>query len=134
MAIWDFFDFPCGKLLAPLLRSIIGFLVDEFSLDEPMRELLETVSPATIDRKLKPVKKRLRLKGRSTTTPGSMLKSQIPVRVCFDRDERRPGFFELDTLSHCGTNAKGHFCQTLTVTDVGSAWTEECALLNSAHR
>jgi len=133
-AIWDFFDCPCGKLLAPLLRSIIGFLVGEFNLDAPMRELLETISPATIDRKLKHVKKRLRLKGRSSTKPGSMLKSQIPIRVRFDRDECRPGFFELDTVSHCHTNAKGQFCQSLTVTDVGSAWTEVCALLNNAHR
>ena len=133
-AIWDFFDCPCGKLLAPLLRSVTGFLAGEFNLDAPMRELLETVSPATIDRKLKHAKKRLRLKGVSATKPGSMLKSQIPIRVRFDRDERRPGFFELDTVSHCHTNAKGQFCQTLTVTDVGSAWTEARALLNSAHR
>jgi len=134
LSLWEFFDFQCGKLLAPLLKGMIGFLVQEFSLSEDMRALLLSVSPATIDRKLRNQKKRYRLKGIRTTKPGTLLKSQIPIRVCFDRDEKRPGFFELDTVSHCGANAKGQFCQTLTVTDVGSGWTEECALLNNAHR
>jgi hypothetical protein len=58
----------------------------------------------------------------------SLLKSQIPVRVCFHRDEKKPGYFELDTVSHCGARAVGQFCQTLTVTDVGSGWTDVCAL------
>jgi hypothetical protein len=134
LSIWEFFDFQCGKLLAPLLKGMAGFLVQEFNLGEDIRALLLSVSPATIDRKLRNQKKRYRLKGIHTTKPGTLLKSQIPIRVCFDRDEKRPGFFELDTVSHCGANAKGQFCQTLTVTDVGSGWTEECALLNNAHR
>jgi len=134
LSLWEFFDFQCGKLLAPLLKGMEGFLVQEFNLSEEVRALLLSVSPATIDRKLRNQKKRCRLKGMHTTKPGTLLKSQIPIRVCFDRDEKRPGFFELDTVSHCGANAKGQFCQTLTVTDVGSGWTEECALLNNAHR
>jgi hypothetical protein len=133
-AIWEFFDFQCGKLLAPLIRGMIGFLVIEFTLCEDMRTLFMSVSPATIDRKLKPEKARYRLKGIRTTKPGSLLKNQIPIRVCFDRDEKRPGFFELDTVSHCGARAQGQFCQTLTITDVGTGWTEVCALLNNAHR
>ena len=132
--LWEFFDFQCGKLLAPLLRGMIGFLVLEFNLTQDISALLLSVSPATIDRKLRKQKQRYRLKGIHSTKPGSLLKSQIPIRVCFDRNERSPGFFELDTVSHCGVNAKGHFCQTLTITDVGSGWTEVCALLNSAHR
>ena len=133
LGIWDFFDFPCGKLLAPLVRSAIDFLALEFARVEEFRELFMSVSPATIDRKLKQEKKRYRIKGIRTTKPGTLLKSQIPIRVCFDRNERRPGFFELDTVSHCGTRASGQFCQTLTITDVGSGWTELGGLLNNAH-
>jgi len=133
-AIWELFDFQCGKLLAPLLRGMIAFLILEFNLSEELCGLLLSVSPSTIDRKLKKAKERYRLKGIHTTKPGTLLKSQIPIRVCFDRNEKKPGFFELDTVSHCGAHAAGQFCQTLTITDVGSGWTEECALLNSAHR
>ena len=133
-AIWALFDYQCGKLLSPLIKGMIDFLVFEFGLNEELRSLLLSVSPATIDRKLKKEKERFRLKGIRTTKPGSLLKSQIPVRVCFGRNERKPGFFELDTVSHCGAHAKGQFCQTLTITDVGSGWTEVYALLNNAHR
>ena len=133
-AIWELFDYQCGKLLSPLIRGVIGFLALEFNYSEKTCALLKSVSPATVDRKLKKEKARFRLKGIRTTKPGTLLKSRIPVRVCFDRDERRPGFFELDTVSHCGARAQGQFCQTLTVTDVGSDWTEVCALLNNAHR
>jgi len=132
--IWELFDYQCGKLLAPLITGMIDFLVVEFDIGREQQALLETASPATIDRKLKKEKARYRLKGISTTKPGSLLKSQIPVRVCFAWDERMPGFFELDTLSHCGPRNSGQFCQTLTITDVGSGWTEVHALLNSAHR
>jgi len=111
---------------------MIAFLVFEFNLSKELTALLKSVSPATIDRKLKNEKARYRLKGIRTTKPGSLLKSQIPIRVCFDRDEKRPGFFEVDTVSHCGARASGQFLQTLT--DAGSGWTEVCALLNNAHR
>jgi hypothetical protein len=132
--IWEFFDFPCGKLLAPFITSAIDFLALEFSRVQEFRTLFLSVSPATIDRKLKSEKKRCRIKGITTTKGGTLLKNQIPIRVCFDRDERRPGFFEGDTVSHCGSSAKGQFCQSLVLTDVGSGWTEPTALLNNAHR
>lgn len=132
--IWVFFDFQCGKLLAPLIKGMMPYLTAEFDLTEEMQALLRSVSPATIDRKLRKVKLRSRRKGRGTTKRGSLLKSQIPIRVYFDWDERRPGFFELDTVSHCGMRTSGQYCQTLTLTDVGSTWTEVHALLNNAHR
>jgi hypothetical protein len=132
VGIWEFFDYPCGKLLAPLIKSALSFLILEFSLALEFRELFESVSPSTIDRKLKKEKKRYRIKGISTTKKGTLLKSQIPVRVYFDWDERKPGFFEGDTVSHCGTRASGQFCQSLMTTDVGSGWTEPRALLNNA--
>ena len=133
-SIWELFDCQCGKLLAPLIRGIIDFLVTEYHLDNGLKVLLETVSPATIDRKLKKARERYRVKGISTTKRGTLLKSKIPIKVCFNRDERNPGFFETDTVSHCGARASGRYCQTLTLADVGSGRTEECALLNNAHR
>ena len=89
----------------------MGYLVVEFKLGEALRALLKSVSPAAIDRKLRKAKQRHRLKGIHATKPGSLLKSQIPVRACFGRNERKPGYFELDTASHRGARASGQFCR-----------------------
>jgi transposase InsO family protein len=92
-----------------------------------------TVSPATIDRRLKSEKKKLEIKGKSLTKPGPLLKNRIPVRVFFSWDERKPGFFESDTVSHCGVSSSGEFCSTETLTDVFSGWIVLAALRNRAH-
>jgi hypothetical protein len=67
--IWEFFEWPCGKLLSPLIRLIIDFLVPVFGLDEQTRALLLQVNPSTIDRLLSKEKAWLRIKGRSLTKP-----------------------------------------------------------------
>ena len=92
------------------------FLAAEYSLTPELRKLLASVSSRTIDRILKPVKDKGRLRGLSLTKPGTLLRDQIPVRVMFNRDERKPGFFEFDRAAHCGADASGQFCQTLTGT------------------
>jgi hypothetical protein len=122
--IWEFFDYQCGKLLAPLIRLTIGFLADDagFGITPEIRAKLMTISQAAIDRRLKPWRKKLEIKGKSLTKPGTLLKNQIPVRVFFSWDERKPGFFEIDTVSHCGISSSGEFCFTETLTDVFSGW------------
>jgi hypothetical protein len=133
--IWGFFDCQCGKLLAPLIALMIDFLQAEaeFGITDEIRAKLLTISAATIDRRLKADRKKLEIRGKSLTKPGSLLKNQIPVRTFFTWDERKPGFFELDTVSHCGANAAGEFCSTLTLTDVCSGWVETRGLRNRAH-
>jgi hypothetical protein len=90
---------------------------------------LMAISPRQIERRLAFARKKLLLRGKSTTKSGELLKKQVPVRVFFSWDERKSGFFEVDTVSHCGNNTIGHDCRTLTVTDVCSGWTERRALL-----
>ncbi|MDR0629446.1 MAG: hypothetical protein LBG24_07420 [Treponema sp.] len=101
-------------------------------ISDAAKGLLVKASPSTIDRLLRKEKEKQRVKG--LTKPGPLLKHQIPVRVCFSWDERKPGFFELDTVSHCGIRSSEEFCVTLTLTDGYSGWTEVRALRNRAHR
>jgi len=132
--IWAFFWYRCGKILAPFVRENMGFLERPFRITEKDRELLLSVSPSTIDRLLKQDRKKLALKGKSGTKPGKLLKKQIPVRTYYADADKKPGFFEIDTVHHCGTSDSGEFCLTLTATDVYSGWVELRPTLNKAHK
>lgn len=134
--IWELFDYMCGKRLAVLIRLNLELLAHqpELGIEEAVRERLLSISPATIDRLLAPERKKLSLKGRSHTRAGTLLKHQIPIRTFYDWDERKPGFFELDTVGHDGGNTSGEYCFTLDATDVFSGWMELEPLRNRAHR
>jgi hypothetical protein len=92
------------------------------------------MSSATIDRALAPERRRLQVKGRSGTKPGSMLKRQIPIRTFAQWDDARPGFCEADLVAHDGGSPFGEFCQTLDLTCVATGWTEPRGLPNKAQR
>ena len=132
--IWDIFDCICGKRLAPYLPEAIPVLerFKEIELDDEVREKLLEISAATIDRLLALVKKQYQIKARSNTKPGSLLKHQVPVRTFSEWDEKKPGFVEIDLVSHEGGNASGDFMHTLDVTDVYTQWTETRAVKNKA--
>ncbi len=134
--IWKLFDYMCGKRLAILIRMNIDELSDdtELEIDESIRDKLIKISPVTIDRIMAPERKKLNLKGISHTKAGTLLKHQIPIRTFFNWDERKPGFFELDTVAHGGASSSGEYCFTLNATDVYSGWVELRALKNKAHR
>jgi hypothetical protein len=133
-AIWVFFWYRCGKILAPFIREQMQYLEPAFHITPEVKKLLLKVSPATVDRKLKGDKKRLALKGKSRTKPGNLLKKQIPVRTYYADTDKKPGFFEVDTVHHCGVSDSGEFCLTLSATDVYSGWTELRPTLNKAHK
>jgi hypothetical protein len=59
-----------------------------------------------------------------TTKPGSLLKSAIPIRTFADWEEGRPGFLEVDLVSHCGESTEGFYLTTLSTVDVASGWSE----------
>lgn len=134
--IWAILNGPTGKRLAPFMPEIVQALerAGELSLDPEVRTKLLQISAATIDRVLAPERARLQVKGRSGTKPGSLLKHQIPIRTFAQWDERSPGFCEVDLVAHDGGNARGEFCQTLTLTCVNTGWTETRALRNKAQR
>jgi hypothetical protein len=134
--IWAVLDGPSGKRLAPFLPEAVEALErhGELALSPEVKGQLLRISAATIDRVLAPERRRLQLKGRSGTKPGSLLKGQIPIRTFSEWDDARPGFFEVDLVAHDGGDPRGVYCYTLTLTDVCTGWTETRALPNRAHR
>jgi hypothetical protein len=83
--------------------------------------LLVSMSAATIDRRLAPARAQLVPGGRCHTKPGTLLKSQIPIRTWAEWAENTPGFVEIDLVGHEGGNSSGEFRFTLMVTDIATA-------------
>jgi hypothetical protein len=123
---WTVLGMPAGKRLAPMLGELVAVLrhFGELVIDEDTTALVVSMSAATIDRRLANQRAKYRLKGRVCTKPGSLLKSQIPVRTWADWDDARPGFVEIDLVGHDGGNPAGPHAFTLTVTDIATGWTE----------
>lgn len=132
--IWKISDYICSKRLAPFLSEIIPVLekYGEIKLDAKVREKLFQISAATVDRMLADTRKKYRIKGRSTTKPGTLLKKSIPIRTFADWDEKVPGFFEVDLVSHDGGAVRGDFTQSLNFTDICTSWDEMIAVKNKA--
>jgi len=126
----------CGKRLVAALPDLIPALEREgaLTLSDTLRATVYGVSAATIDRRLAAQRRQQRPHGLSTTKPGSLLKSQIPIRTYTPWDEQVPGFVEIDLVAHCGTTVAGEFVHTLDVTDIATGWTECAAIANKGQR
>jgi len=124
---WAVLGAPTGKRLAPIMSELVPTLrrFDELQVSDQTAALLVAMSPATMDRRLAGDRAKMVLRGRSHTKPGSLLKSQIPIRTWAQWDDAVPGFVEIDLVGHEGGNALGDHCYTLTVTDIATGWTPE---------
>ena len=133
---WAVLGMPAGKRLAPTLPDLVPILrsFGELSIDDDTAVLLVSMSAATIDRRLEPERRAHELRGRSHTKPGTLLKSQIPIRTWAQWDDVIPGFVEIDLVGHEGGNAVGDHCYTLTVTDIATGWTENRSVPNKARK
>ena len=110
-------------------RLVAG--VDRYS--SAVRGELLAMSAASIDRYLKGAKATDQIRGVSTTKPSPLLRSSIKIRKAGDEVEAEPGFFEGDTVAHCGPTLKGEFARTLNLTDVHTGWVFTRTVRNNAH-
>lgn len=128
--IWLSAEQPCGKRLVPILRQWLPFYERRHGrLNGKVRRLVGQVSAATLDRLLAPARAEHSEGGRCGTKPGSLLRSEIPIRTG-SWDLSRPGYIEADSVAHCGGSMAGSFIWSLTYTDILSGWTEGGAVWN----
>lgn len=130
--VWEISGHLCGKRLQPFLPELVEVLErhGELRLSPDVREKLLQISAATIDRRLARARKRLPAHGRTTTKPGTLLKSAIPIRTYADWDDALPGFLEVDLVAHCGETTAGEYLHTLSAVDIDTRWYEPVALPN----
>lgn len=120
--LWQIMHYPCSINLQQALSLWLPYDLD--TPEEIKRELV-AMGASTIERALRETKNK-RPKGKSTTT-ASKFKSQIPLKLCKDDVKKTIGYFEADTVAHCGDSLSGQFAWTLTMTDLHSGWTENRA-------
>jgi hypothetical protein len=138
--VWAASGGQCGKYLAASMRTQLDglerhgeLLAGQGRYGPGVRAELLAMSPATIDRYLAPAKARDQVRGVSTTRPSPLLRSSIKIRKAGDEVEAEPGFFEGDTVAHCGPTLKGEFARTVNLTDVHTGWVFTRTVRNNAH-
>jgi len=138
--VWAASGGQCGKYLAASMQVQLdglerhGELADGRDRYSPVvRAELLAMSAASIDRYLAGAKATDQLRGKSTTKPSPLLRSSIKIRKAGDEVEAEPGFFEGDTVAHCGPTLKGELARTLNLTCVHTGWVFTRTVRNNAH-
>ena len=126
--IWVAANLPCSKRLkAILLLWLPGYREFFGPVSPQIAKAFQTISPATLDRLLTPVRTQYQKRGRPTTKPGTLLRKHIPIQTN-QWDQSRPGFLEADTVAHCGESLSGMFAYSIDCVDLATGWTEQRAV------
>lgn len=119
--VWKITFFMCGRYLKIAMPEWLPSIEAQYGTFSPdIHDRLLTISPATIDRYLRPQKA---VHGKCFTRPGSIIRSEIPVQGSV-WDITVPGYIECDTVAHCGGSMLGDFINSVTTVDIATTWTE----------
>jgi hypothetical protein len=132
--VWAVLDFSSSMRVKAGMKDVLDSMIRNahIILEEALYEDMVVISASTINRMLKYDRKAMSPRGSALTKPGSLLKSQIPIRRGSDWAENETGFVEIDCVAHCGSSGTGEFVSTLVMTDVKSGWTGLRAMRNKA--
>ena len=126
--IWTATDYISSKRLKEEIPLWLPYYELTYrTISEDIKHKLKTISAATIDRLLKPVRL-LSKKGLAGTKPCTK-----KIKFLFKPDNwdiNKPGFIEADTVAYFGNSLYGDFIWSLTMTDIHTGWTENRAVWN----
>jgi hypothetical protein len=128
--IQESYDGVCAERLAGNLDKMALKLQEhgEMELTDRLLAQLQSISLATIKRRIRHIRQdEPRLK-RSRPFPRNEIARSIPMRR-IAWDEPTPGHFETDLVHHCGPIADGQYVHTLQMLDVTTGWSERRAIL-----
>jgi len=125
--LWLLMGMICSKKMKVAMPTWMPFYLAQTEVSWSVQIKLKHISPATMDRVLKPFRAQAERRGLSTTRPDLLIKNKIPIKLMSGRDIKRPGFVEADTVAHCGDSISGFYASSLTMTDIYSGWTENRA-------
>ena len=127
--LWEASDRICGKRLKAVLPELVAALErhGHLQLDPEVRTRLKSVSAATIDRMLAPIRRKA--KGRTKRRVAKKASKEVAFRTFADWHDPVPGYLEVDFVAHCGGSMVGSFIHSLSATDVCTGWIEAVPLL-----
>ena len=131
IVLWEASDRICGKRLKALLPLLVEAMErhGHLQLEEGVRTQLFAMSASTIDRQLHPVREQACGGRKKKSHATNRVRKMVAIRTFADWEEQiRPGYLEVDLVTHCGMRAEGSFVHTLVLTDMASGWTECVAL------
>ncbi len=124
--LWVTTNLPCSKRLKVIIHIWLPHF-NKYILPQEVKQKLNMISPATIDRLMAKQRRKYNKRGRSTTKPGALLKKRIPIKTN-QWDETIPGFLEADTVAHCEDSVAGMFVYSLNCVDIATGWTQQRAV------
>jgi hypothetical protein len=124
--VWRASDYLCGKLLQPVVPLLLTALERHHGLAvaPTARAALLAASPATLDRLLRPLRRRRPRHPRRLAPALGSLRAQVPVRTWSEWTGVAPGALQGDLVLHCGESTAGFYLTTLVAVDVATSWTE----------
>ena len=124
--LWEVGDRMCGKLLVAAIPDLLAALErhGELRVSQEVRAALLAVSPATVDRLLRPWRTHRRRQPLRASAASPSLKSRVPIRTWSQWQGVRPGSLQADLVLHCGESTDGFYLTTLTAVDVATGWVE----------
>ena len=134
--IWRASDGLSGKLLVAVLPQLLAALERHHSLRlaPGLRATLLAASAATLDRLLRPLRRRRARQPRRPSPATGTVRGQVPLRTWGEWSDVRPGALQGDLVLHCGESAEGFYLTTLVAVDVATTWTELEVVWGLGHR
>ncbi len=129
--VWEASGYLCSQRLKAALVHWLPWIRQHFELTQPLEDQLLAISARQMDRRLRETKHIVKRRLYGTTRPRSLLKQMIPIKT--DHwDVNRPGYLEIDLVSHSGASAVGEFVHSLDCVDIATCWVERKAVMGKS--
>lgn len=131
--IWEASGYLCAVRLKAALPHWLPWVRRRLPLTPALARQRRASSPRQIERRLRDRKRTLKRRLYGTTRPGSLLKHLIPIKT--DHwGVTKPGYLEIDLVSHSGASAAGEFLHTLDSVDIQTGWVERQAVMGQGQQ
>ncbi len=135
LVLWRAANEICGERFQPFIGELLKKMIacGEIRVADEVKKKILKISMGQVKKILAHQKHISTSKIKGTTRPGTLLKSQIAIRYG-PWDEVCPGYFEMDTVGHCGDNLSGEFIYSLDLLDIATGWAEQAAIWGKGER